>query len=140
MRRYKQLPKSYTSKIKATVMPCIAPIVQKYVDQFHDQWIDLKNLLDKNSENQVAQVELEKVERLRNELFAIRKSLDNNAKLSSVLELLQHEVRDETFKEKLNAHKDIFSITAGAIELRTATLRPRRRDDYCLRLSASSSR
>ena len=75
--------------------------------------------------------EIERLQKLIDQLFAVRKALDNNPKLASVLQLLQHEIRDETFKNKLDKQKDIFSIKAGVIDLRTGVLRKRTREDFC---------
>ena len=126
---------SYASMIKATVIPCVVNTLQWYGEKFYgekrDRENDLKELGDDIIEQRRLTQEIERLQKLCDELYATKKALDNNAKLSSVLQILQHEVRDDTFKDKLDKQKDIFSIKAGVIDLRTGVLRKRTREDYC---------
>lgn len=50
----------------------------------------------------------------------------------SVLKLLRgsHRSKDADFLDKLDQKRDLLSVKNGVVELRTKTLRPRRRDDF----------
>lgn len=50
--------------------------------------------------------------------------------LTSIAKLAFEELRDDSFRERLNARRDIISVRNGILRLRALTVRPRRRDDF----------
>jgi phage/plasmid-associated DNA primase len=132
---------SEASLMKAAVIPCVVPVIQQYLDKYTEEVKRLQKVVNELQSKQkegarspaliLAESELKGATSIRNELFKVRKDLDLNHKLTAILQLLQHEVRDKTFKAKLDQRKDILSCKKYIIELRTGTTRPRVREDYC---------
>jgi putative DNA primase/helicase len=60
----------------------------------------------------------------------VKKSLQTNRHLQSILQLLYQGLRDESLAERFNSDPNLLSVTEGVIDLRTGVLRPRVKEDY----------
>lgn len=122
----------FPSFIRAEVIPCVLAVLEPLLQKALK---DLKKVEEelKKRDPELSEGLLQKEEELRNECsswLSLKNSLNSNSKLQSVLQLLQHEVRDEKFLQLLDSNKDVLSVTAGIVDLKTQTLRPRVREDY----------
>lgn len=137
---------SFASTIKAAAIPQAKVVVQRYMNELElqiealDQDIAEKKEKIEAKKGDIALLKQdvdklakrkEAVSKQYSSLAFVNTSLNSNGCLSAILSLLQHEVRNLTFKEKLDKQLDIVSITAGIVELRTGVLRTRTKEDYC---------
>jgi P4 family phage/plasmid primase-like protien len=124
----------YNSYIRGREIPTLVTV---YIDPVLDEWMPL---LHKAREAAAArkeanEVDLEKdaeLEELNNKVrpyTALKTELAKSSKRDAILKDIFTYVRDMEFEALLDVNKDIFSCRNGIIDLPTATLRARTRED-----------
>jgi phage/plasmid-associated DNA primase len=123
----------FASFMKCNVIQRIQPLIATRMAYYDAQIKKARGTLEGVTGEARDHIEkdIDELYQKRTKLYEVKMSLKGNTKLSAVLSLLKHEIRDEDFKSKLDIRKDILSTVEGVIELKTATLRPRVREDYC---------
>ena len=94
-----------------------------------------KHIIEENEHyNDIAYTnkkEKKQSEKRTNKLNRIRETVRANRYLSGVVDLVAgHQGANIYFQKKINATRDILSVKNGVIELKTGTLRARKKEDY----------